>query len=140
MFEKFFDFFRRRAEYGVIFIRLVVGWMLIWGTQDNVFSREQMLEFERFLAARGTPLPLLSAHLSVYTQFICGVLVILGAGVRLAAVPLIINFAAAILIAHVGDTWRGTFPALVMLASALFFLFHGAGKLSIDDWWGRRQG
>ncbi len=138
MVEKFFDFFRRRAEYGPVFIRLVVGWMLIWGTQDNVRSWEQMVEFERFLAARGTPLPLLSAHLSVYTQFICGILVILGAFVRIASVPLIINFVAAILIAHIGDTWRGTFPALVMLASSIFFLFHGAGKLSVDDWWERR--
>jgi putative oxidoreductase len=143
MLDRFFGFFRRRAEYGPIFIRLVVGWMLVWGTQDNILSREQMLEFERFLAERGTPLPLLAAHLSVYTQFVCGILVLLGAAVRAAAVPLVINFVAAILIAHVGDTWRGIFPALVMLASALFFLFHGAGKLSIDDWMekgkGRRQ-
>jgi putative oxidoreductase len=133
MVNGFFDFFRRRAEYGPVFIRLVVGWMLIWGTQDNVFHWERMLEFEQFLGQRGTPFPLYAAHLSVYTQFVCGFLVILGAAVRVAAIPLVINFVAAILIAHLGDTWAGTFPALVMLASALFFLFHGAGRLSIDE-------
>ena len=133
MLNRFFDFFRRHAEYGPVFIRLVVGWMLIWGTQDNVFSWERMLEFEKFLRDRGTPLPLVAAHLSVYTQFIGGILVILGAAVRAVAVPLVINFVAALLIAHRGDTWAGAFPALVMLASSLFFLFHGAGKLSVDD-------
>jgi putative oxidoreductase len=133
MVNGFFDFFRRHAEYGPVFIRLVVGWMLIWGTQDNIFSWERMVEFERFLRERGTPVPLVAAHLSVYTQFICGILVILGAAVRPAAVPLVINFVAALLIAHRGDTWRGAFPALVMLASALFFLFHGAGRLSLDE-------
>src|SRR5918997_3613358 len=133
MVNGFFDFFRRRAEYGPVFIRLVVGWMLIWGTQDNVFSWERMLEFEKFLRDRGTPFPLIAAHLSVYTQLVCGVLVILGAAVRVAAVPLVINFVAAILIAHLGDTFAGAFPALVMLASALFFLFHGAGRLSVDE-------
>ena len=133
MVNNFFDFFRRRAEYGPVFIRLVVGWMLVWGTQDNVLSWERMLEFEKFLGERGTPLPLFAAHLSVYTQLICGVLILLGAAVRAAAVPLIINFIAALLIAHLGDTWSGAFPALVMLASALFFLFHGAGRLSVDE-------
>ena len=133
MVNGFFDFFRRRAEYGPVFIRLVVGWMLIWGTQDNVLRWERMLEFEKFLGERGTPLPLFAAHLSVYTQLICGVLILLGAAVRAAAVPLIINFIAALLIAHLGDTFAGAFPALVMLASALFFLFHGAGKLSVDE-------
>ncbi len=140
MVHKFFDFFRRRAEYGPVFIRLVVGFHLIWGTQDNILSWERMLEFEEFLRVRGTPLPLFSAHLSVYTQFVCGVLVIAGAAVRAAAVPLVINFIAAILIAHLGDTWGGTFPAAVMLASAFFFLFHGAGRLSVDEAWERRSG
>lgn len=93
-----------------------------------------MVEFEKFLRERGTPFPLFAAHLLAYTpQLVCGVLVILGAAVRAAAVPLIINFIAAILIAHLGDTFAGTFPALVMLASALFFLFHGAGRLSVDE-------
>ncbi|HEX5709024.1 MAG TPA: DoxX family protein [Pyrinomonadaceae bacterium] len=131
--ERFNDFFRRRAEYGPVFIRLVVGWMLIWGTLDNILSWERMTEFERFLAARGVPLSMFAAHLSVYTQFVCGVLVLLGAFVRLAAVPLVINFVCALLIAHRRDTWAGAFPALVMLASALFFLFHGAGRLSVDE-------
>jgi putative oxidoreductase len=127
------DFFGRRAEYGPLFIRLVVGWMLIWGTLDNILSWERMVEFEKFLAARGVPAPLVAAHLSVYAQFVCGVLVILGAFVRLAAVVLVVNFVCALLIAHRGDTWAGAFPALVMLASALFFLFHGPGKLSVDE-------
>ncbi|HYN84429.1 MAG TPA: DoxX family protein [Pyrinomonadaceae bacterium] len=125
--------FARRAEYGPLFIRLVVGWMLIWGTQDNIFSWKQMVEFERFLASRGVPAPMVAAHLSVYAQFVCGVLVILGAFTRLAAVLLVVNFVCALLIAHRTDTWAGAFPALVMLASALFFLFHGPGKLSVDE-------
>ena len=133
MVNGFFDFFRRRAEYGPLFLRLVVGWMLIWGTQDNIFSWKQMVEFERFLASRGVPLPMVAAHLSVYVQFVCGILIILGALVRPAALLLVINFVCALLIAHRGDTWAGAFPALVMLASALFFLFHGPGKLSVDE-------
>jgi hypothetical protein len=39
-----------------------------------------MIEFERFLAAHGTPLPAVGARLSVHVQFVCGVLFILGLG------------------------------------------------------------
>ena len=53
-------------EYGVIFIRLAVGFHLVFGTQDNVFSYARMEEFAGFLSARGVPFPLFSAFLSAY--------------------------------------------------------------------------
>ena len=124
-------------EYGVVFIRLIIGFHLIYGVQDNVFSAERMLEFADFLAARGVPYPLFSAHLSAYAQFVCGILFVLGALTRPAAVVMIINFIAALFIAHVGDTYPNAFPALMMLAAACFFLLHGAGKLSVDDFFER---
>lgn len=120
-------------EYGVIFIRLIVGFHLVYGTQDNVFSYARMEEFAGFLHLRGVPLPLFSAFLSAYAQFVCGILFILGAATRWAALPMIINFIAALVIAHVGDTYPNAFPALMMLAAACFFLLHGAGRLSVDD-------
>ena len=120
-------------EYGVVFIRLIVGFHLIYGTQDNVFSFARMEEFAGFLSARGVPSPLFSAFLSAYAQFVCGILIILGAATRYAAVVLIVNFIAALVIAHIGDTYANMFPALMMLAAACFFFVHGAGKLSVDS-------
>jgi putative oxidoreductase len=119
-------------EYGVVFIRLAVGFHLVYGTQDNVFSYARMEEFAAFLSARGVPFPLFSAFLSAYAQFVCGLLFIVGLATRYAAVVMIINFVAALVIAHVGDTYPNMFPALMMLAAACFFLLHGAGKLSLD--------
>ena len=40
------------APYRTLFIRLLVGFHLIYGTQDNVFSYERMLEFRNFLEER----------------------------------------------------------------------------------------
>jgi putative oxidoreductase len=120
-------------EYGVIFIRLVVGFHLIYGTQDNIFSYARMEEFASFLSVRGVPFPLFSAFLSAYAQFICGIMFIVGAATRYAAVVMIVNFIAALMIAHIGDTYPNMFPALMMLASGCFFLLHGAGKLSVDS-------
>lgn len=126
-------------EYGVIFVRLAVGFHLIYGTQDNVLSLARMEEFAGFLAARGVPLPLFSAFLSAYAQFACGVLFVAGAATRYAAAVMVINFIAALFIAHVGDTYPNAFPALMMLAAACFLLLHGAGRLSIDSALDRRK-
>ena len=128
-----FDFFKRRRDYGALFVRLVVGLILIHQSQDNVFSHARMLEFRDFLAARHVPWPLLAAHVSVYAQFVCGVLYLVGLFVRPAALVMIINFVAALLIAHRGQRIEGAFLALVMLFCSLFLLFNGAGKPSIDD-------
>lgn len=127
-------YFENRKDYGAIFLRLIIGWRLIEGTQDNVFSWERMIEFRDFLSQRGVIYPLLAAHVSVYAQFICGILYIIGAFVRPAAIIMIINFIAALYIAHLGTTFQQSFEALMMLFASMFFLVYGAGKISVDQW------
>lgn len=131
-------FFDRHKEYGPVFVRLIIGSFLVWGTQDNVLSYAQMKEFGEFLHARGVPFPLAAAFLSAYAQFVCGFLYLLGAFTRHAAVVMIVNFVAALVIAHLGDTFRGMFPALAMLFTSIFFLFHGPGRLAVDETLRRR--
>ena len=128
-----FEWFRQRRDYGALFIRLLIGSFIIWGVQDNVFSQERMVEFEKFLATRGTPGPAFAARLSVYAQLICGLSILLGAFIRPLSIVFIINFICAVLIAHLGQSFTQMFPALMMVAAGLFFLFHGAGPLSVDE-------
>lgn len=128
-----FEFFQRHRDYAPVFLRLIIGAFIIYGVQDNVFSYAQMLEFAHFLEQRRVPFPLFAAFLSAYTQLICGVSILLGALVRLTAIPFIINFIAAVVIAHRADTFPRMFPALLMICVGLFFLFNGAGKLSVDE-------
>jgi putative oxidoreductase len=122
----------RYAGYGAVFIRLLVGHRLVVGTADNVFSHKQMLTFAGFLGENGFPLPLASAYLSAYAQFICGTLILLGALTRPAAAVIAANFVVALAMVHVGQTYEESFDALAMLAGSLFLLFHGAGALSVD--------
>jgi len=134
-----FEIIKRYREYGAFPLRLLIGAELIRGTQDNVFSYGRMLEFAGFLGGHGVPFPLFGAFLSAYAQFLCGVLLILGLAVRPAAAVMVVNFAAALLIAHRATPYQATYPALLMLAAALLFLFQGAGKPSLDDWLERRR-
>jgi putative oxidoreductase len=131
---------RRLAGYGPVLLRLVVGSFLVYGVQDNVFSSARMEEFAKFLAAHEFPWPTFCAYLSAYAQFVCGILIALGAAIRLASVPMIFNFLVAVLCVHLrdGDPFPRHFPALVILAACVLFLLDGAGRLSVDHWLARR--
>lgn len=122
----------RHSGWGVLALRLAIGARLVEGTQDNVFSAERMHEFATFLAGHGTPLPLFSAYLSASAQFLCGTLLILGLLTRPAALVMVINFIAALVIAHRATPFLQTWQALMMLAGAIYFLFCGPGALSVD--------
>ncbi len=139
LFGRLNRFFDERKGYGAFFLRIIIGWRLIEGTQDNVFSWERMLEFSEFLAQHSVAYPLVAANVSVYAQFICGVLYILGLFIRPAAIVMIINFMAALLLVHLGQSFLDAFQALMMLFGSIFFLFNGSGKLSIDDWMASSQ-
>ncbi|WP_435623078.1 DoxX family protein [Flagellimonas sp.] len=87
-------------KYADIFIRFPVGFHLIYGTQDNIFSWTRMLEFRDFLKDLDVPFALWAAHLSVYAQFLAGIAFILGYKTKWAAVLMIINFVIAIYLVH----------------------------------------
>ncbi|MEQ8579322.1 MAG: DoxX family protein [Balneola sp.] len=132
MIERANTFFDKHKDYAEVFIRMIIGFHLIYGTQDNVFSWERMLEFSEFLANFGFPIPLVSAVVSVYAQFICGILFIIGYQVRIAAIIMIGNFIIALLMVHTGDTYPGAFPAIMMLAGSLYLLFNGSKVLNVN--------
>jgi putative oxidoreductase len=131
--------FQQRRDYAPIFIRLFAGVFLIYMSQDNVFSWARMLEFEKFLRQFGFPLPLVSAVVSVASQFTAGILFLLGAFVRPAAAVMVINFIVALVMVHTKLPFREALDPCAMLACSLFLLFNGAGRPSVDEWWQRKR-
>ena len=122
-----------RREYGMFFVRLIIGFHLIYGTQDNVFHWARMLEFRDFLSQNGVPFPLFAANLSAWAQFVCGILFIAGALTRYAAAVMIVNFVCALLIAHRTGGYPPAALALIMLFSSIALFVHGPGKPSVDE-------
>ena len=128
-----FRWFESHKEYGMFFVRLIIGFHLIYGTADNIFSGARMMEFRDFLDSRGVPFPLFAAHLSAYAQFVCGGLYILGLFVRPAALVMIVNFICALLIAHRTGGYPPAALALIMLFSSAALLVHGPGKPAVHQ-------
>lgn len=129
----------RRRDFAVLLLRILIGFTLFYGSQDNVFNHARMVEFQQFLLESDVPFPVFSAFLSVYAQFLCGVLIILGVAIRPASAVMIINFIAALFIAHRTGGYMPAFPALTMLFTSIFFLFNGAGQWSIDALLAKRK-
>ena len=119
-------------DYSPVVVRAFAATFLIYMSQDNVFSAARMEEFVRFLTQFGFPLPRVAAPLSVYAQFVAGILFALGLFVRPAAAVMAINFVVALAMVHTRLPFREALDPSAMLASALSLLLTGAGALSLD--------
>ncbi len=73
-----------------------------------------------------------SLSLAVFAEFFCSVFIILGLFTRLACIPLIINMAVALFIAHKGDFFGKGELAGLFLVCFVALLFTGPGKVSVD--------
>ena len=122
----------RYKAAGPVLLRWFVGFVLVYGTQDNVLHEARMLEFREFLAQHAFPAPLASAYLSAYAQFLAGALIIIGLLTRWAALVMLVNFSIALGMVHAGLPFSANIAPLAMLFGALFLLIYGAGRFSAD--------
>ena len=81
-----------------------------------------------------------SLYLAIFAEVGCSVLLILGLGTRLAAIPLIITMLVAAFIVHAQDDFGTKEMSLHYLLVYVFLLFTGPGKYSIDSLIGRSSG
>jgi putative oxidoreductase len=77
--------------------------------------------------------PTLSLILTVFAEFFCSILIGIGLGTRLAAIPLLITMGVAAFVAHGGDPFRQKEVALLYLLFYLALLVLGSRKYSIDS-------
>ena len=120
------------SDFAPLILRLFIASVLVYGTADNVFHQEQMLEFRDFLATNGFPMPLASAHLSAYGQFLSGILLGIGLFTRLAATVVTVNFVIALAMVHVGLPFNANIAPMAMLVGGVFFVLYGAPRYSLD--------
>ncbi len=120
------------ADIGLLMLRIFIGLRLIYGVIDNIISWEKMLEFSGFLKINGFPMPTFSAVLSVYAQFLCAILILVGYKTRLAAAILAFNFIVAMVMVHLKDSIEVMTPALAMLFISITLMFTGAGRWAIE--------
>lgn len=127
------DSHTHQPDFGLLILRIFLGSRLIYGVIDNIMSKSKMMEFSSFLESNHFVLPLQSAWLSVYAQFICGIMIILGWKLKWATGIMVVNFLIALIFVHVriGDSIEGMTPALSMLIISAALFLMGPGKYAI---------
>ena len=126
-----------KNNFGALFIRIAFGLHLLHYSWNDVTTLSAGDNAE-WLGSLGVPFPFIMSWAYILTQFIGGILLIVGYKTRLIAIPLIITFLVAYFLVHAGDTYKDAFEAIQMLAVSLFFFFNGSGKLSLDDYVNKR--
>jgi putative oxidoreductase len=117
----------------LLFIRLVLAYGFYTPAMMKIKDVNSIAEWFK---GSEMPLPVLSAYLVTYTEFLGFIFLALGFATRLISIPLIITMIVAIKVAH----WENGFNAsdngyeiaLYYLVMLILLLFTGPGRISID--------
>jgi putative oxidoreductase len=121
----------RMQPLGLVALRLTVGAILIGHGSHKVYGH--LHEYARYIGSLGLPAWL--GYVSACTEFLGGILLIMGLFTRVAAFAVWVNMTVAIAKEHWKHGLLGAggyeFP-LALWTIALALIFFGAGPISID--------
>jgi putative oxidoreductase len=119
-------------DVGLLLLRVIVGIVFIYHGSGKLFGG--LHGFAGALTGMNVPVPMLSATLSACTEFFGGIAMLLGFGVRIAAIPMVFNMLVAILLVH-GKAFglqHGGMEYPLTLGTVLLALgIMGAGRVSL---------
>lgn len=124
--------YERKLNIVFLILRLAVGALMLThglGKFSKLFG-DGPIQFADPIGIGATA----SLALAVFSEVFCSILIILGLGTRLAAVPLLITMLVAAIVIHANDPFGK--QELPLLYTAIYFViaFAGAGTISIDNW------
>jgi len=123
-------------SFGLLILRAAFGcYMLVHGIPKLMGFNKMAAQFPDPLGL-GSQLSLIGA---ITAEVGCSILLILGLGTRLAAIPLAFTMLVALLFIHAADPWQTKELAAVYLTVYVTLILTGGGKYSLDGWIGRRR-
>jgi putative oxidoreductase len=132
--KKLFSTLQNQQAFNIwllLFRICIAAFMLTHGITklSHLFSGEE-IKFVNFLGIG----PTASFALSTFAEFLCSLFLLFGFATRLACIPLIINMAVAVLMAHANDPFKVKELALMYLIIFITFLVLGGGRYSVDHY------
>jgi putative oxidoreductase len=131
--NKILDIARLFAFVGPLLARITVGWVFVTAGWGKIHNIDKVVGF---FASLGIPAPAFQAHLTAYTEFIGGLLLIAGLATRISSVALGIIMIVALKTALASDI--GGFSDLVGVSEYLYLVLlvwlavAGPGKVALD--------
>ena len=79
-----------------------------------------------------------SLGFTVFSEFLCALLILIGLGSRLASIPLMVTMLVAAFIVHGADPFQKKELALIYFGIYLAIFILGSGKYSVDNLFGKK--
>ncbi|HYC87379.1 MAG TPA: DoxX family protein [Chryseosolibacter sp.] len=115
----------------IVLLRVWIGIIFI-SHGLSIWSPENMRSFTNYLTTLNVPFPLVNAYLCKSTEFIGGILLVLGLFKRAACIFLIIDMMVATFVAGRGELLQEGRTPFIMLICCITFLLSPTEKPSLD--------
>ena len=125
------------GQVGLLILRLWVGLNFALG-----HGLEKVRDPELFLESadmRDFPSYRVLGWCAILAQFVGGAFLAVGLQARLAAAAILATMAGAVWIVHGDDPWASQEFALTYAVILMFFVLHGAGSFSFDEYLDERR-
>jgi len=123
-------FLNSLQPWGALLLRLVLGSAMIFHGYQKVSSLAALHHFVHYVVTLGLPYWL--GYVSAFTEFVGGIVIVLGLFTRLAAALIAINLLVAFFIVGIHQSF-GSYNYIAELAAiAIMLCFYGAGALALD--------
>ena len=128
-----FRFLDRLQPLGLLVLRVTLGVIMIIHGKPKVFGgMPHMIDLVHKIG-----FPTVFAYLASYTEFVGGMLLVVGLLTRWAAIAIAIEMTVIIYATHF--KWYGNFEfPLALGAIAFALIWFGAGAISVDRFFGKR--
>ena len=113
-----------------VILRVSLGMLLIYHGASKVFEGTSGMTEE--LTELGWPLPAFQSFLATYTEFLGGILLVVGLFTRPAAFMNIGLYTILTLLFHMNDAFGKKEKAVLFLLLSMLVFFFGPGRLSVD--------
>jgi putative oxidoreductase len=123
-------FLNNLQPWGAFLLRLALGLSMIVHGYEKVSTHTELHHYVHYIVTLGLPYWL--GYVSAFTEFVGGVLIVLGLFTRLASALIAINMLVALFMVGIHQGF-GIYNYIAELAAiAIMLLFYGAGALSLD--------
>lgn len=122
---------------GLVWLRVLMGIGIATHGYSKIFGGEKFGEgvkkLASFVESLGLPLPFLLAWLAAISEFLGGILVVIGFLTRVSALFIFITMSVAAFVAHANDPFSKKELALAYWTIAGTLVLTGAGVFSLDN-------
>lgn len=120
---------QKQIDTGLLVLRVAVGCLMLVHGVPKLMGFSEMADKFPDPIGLGSQLSLIMA---IGAEVGCSILLILGLGTRLAAIPLAFTMIIALFVVHGSDPWKVKELAAVFLATYVVIILAGPGGFSLD--------